>query len=65
MMNQQRGRVGVGGRMVGREEGEDVLTNFEIFKDSLLQKTELVEPGRSISAKLHGTTVPPATTRIP
>ncbi len=29
-----------GGRMVGREEGEDGLTNFESFKDNLLQKTE-------------------------
>ena len=51
--------------MVGREEGEDGLTNFEIFIDSLLQKQNLVEPGRSISAKLHGTTVSPVTTRIP
>jgi len=50
---------------MGREEGEDGLTNFEIFIDSLLQKQNLVEPGRSISVKLHDTTVSLVTTRIP
>jgi hypothetical protein len=64
-MNQQRRWVGVGWRMVGREEGEDGLINFEIFKDSLLQKQNLVESARSVSAKLHGTTVSPSPPEIP
>ena len=57
-----KGMVGIAGRMVGREEGEDGLTNFEIFKTACCKKQNLVEPGRSISAKLHGTTVSPVTT---
>ena len=65
VMNQQRGWVGVGGMMVDREEGEDGLTNFEIFKDSLLQKTESCGAMKVHKCEATVTTVSPITTAIP
>ena len=65
VMNQQRGWIGVGGRMVGREGGEDGLTNFEIFKDGLLQKTESCGAMKVHKCEATVTTVAPITTEIP